>query len=144
MTLHKYQKDSLLEILHTANDIYGYLDKGLLLYISESLDLPPSHVFGVATFYSYFKFRKPGAHTVTFCIGTACFVKGIEDIIAAVKKEFNFEMGETSADGSLSLYTTRCIGACAMAPNVTIDDEVVGKATSDIVIKKIRSLIGDT
>lgn len=138
---HQYRKDSLLEILHNAQELYGYLDKDLLLYISKSLNLPPSHVYGVATFYNFFKLKKPGTHTVTFCLGTACFVKGIEQILSAVEREFNVERGETSADGRLSLFVTRCIGACAMAPNIIVDDEVVGNVAKEASIERIKSLL---
>jgi len=139
----QYHKDSLLEILHNAQELYGYLDKDLLLYISKSLNLPQSHVYGVATFYNFFKLKKPGAHTVTFCLGTACFVKGAEQIMSTVEREFNIRRGETSPDGRLSLFVTRCIGACAMAPNVIVDVEVMGKATKEAATEKIKSLLGD-
>ncbi|MCS7120727.1 MAG: NAD(P)H-dependent oxidoreductase subunit E [Nitrososphaerota archaeon] len=135
---HNYRKDSLLEILHTAQEIYGYLDREILLHIANALKIPPSHVLGVATFYNFFKLKKPGAHVVTFCYGTACFVRGVEEIVAAVEREFNVKRGETSPDGRLSVFITRCIGACAMAPNVIIDDEHIGKATKDLTINKIR------
>ncbi|MDH5437954.1 MAG: NAD(P)H-dependent oxidoreductase subunit E [Candidatus Bathyarchaeota archaeon] len=143
ITQHQYQKESLLEILHKAQELYGYLDKDLFLYISNALDLPSSHVYGVATFYNLFKLKKPGTHTITFCLGTACFVKGVEQIISAVERAFNVERGETSADGRLSLFITRCIGACAMAPNVIVDDEVVGGASKEAVMNKINFLLGD-
>ncbi len=139
---HNYQESALLEILHRAQEIYGYLDKDLLMDISGSLNLQPSHVYGVATFYSFFKFKQPGQHIVTGCLGTACYVKDVEQIFEAVEKEFNVKRGGSTSDGKLSLLVTRCIGACAMAPNVVIDDEVVGKATSQIVIAKIKGVLG--
>lgn len=135
---HNYQQSALLEILHKAQDIYGYLDKDLLLDISDSLNLPPSHVYGVATFYSFFKLRKPGQHIVTGCLGTACYVKGVDQIMTAVEQEFNLKRGGSTADGKLSLLMTRCIGVCAMAPNIVVDDEVIGKATKETVIQKIK------
>lgn len=135
---HNYQQSALLEILHKAQDIYGYLDKDLLLDISEALNLPPSHVYGVATFYSFFKLRKPGEHIVTGCMGTACYVKGVDQIMSAVEQKFNLKRGGSTADGKLSLLATRCIGVCAMAPNIVIDGEVVGKATKEAVIQKIK------
>ena len=139
---HNYQESSLLEILHRAQEIYGFLDHDLLMDISGSLNLPPSHVFGVVTFYSFFKLRKPGEHVVTGCLGTACYVKGVEEIMEAIEKEFNLKRGGSTADGKLSLLITRCIGACAMAPNIVVDDEVIGKATTEIVIEKIRNVLG--
>ena len=139
---HNYQESALLEILHRAQEIYGYLDKDLLMDISGSLNIPPSHVYGVTTFYSFFKLKKPGQHIVTGCLGTACYVKGVEQILEAVEKEFSVKRGGSTADEKLSLLITRCIGACAMAPNIVVDDEVIGKATKEIVIEKIKSVLG--
>lgn len=138
---HNYQESALLEILHRAQEIYGYLDKDLLIDISASLKLPPSHMFGVVTFYSFFKLRKPGEHVVTGCLGTACYVKGVEQIMEAIEQEFHLKRGGSTADGKLSLLLTRCIGACAMAPNIVVNDEVIGKATKEVVIQKIRSAL---
>jgi len=139
---HNYKESALLEILHRAQEIYGYLDKDLLMDIAGSLNIPPSHVYGVATFYSFFKLRKPGEHIVTSCLGTACYVKEVEQIMDAIEKEFNVKRGGSTPDGKLSLIVTRCIGACAMAPNVVVDDEVIGKATKEIVIEKIKNVLG--
>jgi bidirectional [NiFe] hydrogenase diaphorase subunit len=139
---HNFQESALLEILHRAQEIYGYLDKDLLMDIAGSLNIPPSHVYGVATFYSYFKLRKPGEHIITGCLGTACYVKGVEQIMQAIEKEFNLKRGGSTTDGKLSLLLTRCIGACAMAPNIVVDDEVIGKATKEVVIAKIKSVLG--
>jgi bidirectional [NiFe] hydrogenase diaphorase subunit len=142
MKEHDYQEGALLEILHKAQELYGYLSKDLLMELSGSLNLPPSHVFGVATFYSYFKFKPLGEHLVTSCLGTACYVKGVEEIILAIEREFNLKRGESTADGKLSLFVTRCIGACAMAPNIIVDGEVIGKSTKEGVLEYIRLLIG--
>jgi len=139
---HNYQESALLEILHSAQEIYGYLDKDLLMDISGSLNIPPSHVYGVTTFYSFFKLKKPGQHIVTGCLGTACYVREVEQILEAVEYEFNLKRGGSTSDGKLSLLITRCIGACAMAPNIVVDDEVIGKATKEIVIEKIKNVLG--
>jgi bidirectional [NiFe] hydrogenase diaphorase subunit len=139
---NNYQESALLEILHQAQEIYGYLDKDLLMDISGSLNLPPSHVFGVVTFYSFFKLKKSGEHVVTGCLGTACYVKGVEQIIEAIEQEFDLKRGGSTADGKLSLLLTRCIGACAMAPNIVVDDQVIGKATTEVVIQKIKDALG--
>ncbi len=142
MKARMYQKSALLEILHLAHELYGYFDKELLNYISERLNLPPSHVYGVASFYHLFKLKKPGEHVVSACMGTACYVSGVEEIISAIEREFNIKRGGSTPDGKLSLFITRCIGACAMAPNVTVDNEVIGKATKEIVLKRIKDIIG--
>ena len=139
---HKHHESALLEILNKAQEIYGYLDKDLLMDVAGSLNIPPSHVFGVATFYSLFKMRKPGEHVVTGCLGTACYVKEVEDIMQAVEREYQVKRGGSTADGKLSLFMTRCIGACAMAPNIVVDDEVIGKATKEIVLERIKQVLG--
>lgn len=140
---HNYAGSDLLEILHKSQNLYGYLSTPLLGYLAQKLDLPPSRVFGVATFYSFFKLKAPGEHVVTVCLGTACYVKRSEEILSAVEHEFNLKRGGSTSDGKLSLFVTRCIGACAMAPTLIIDDEVIGKATTEIVIKKIYDVLGD-
>jgi len=142
MKEHDYQAGTLLEILHKAQNLYGYLSKDLLMELSGSLNLPPSHVFGVATFYSFFKFKPVGEHLVTACLGTACYVRGVEEIILGIERQYNLTRGESTADGKLSLFVTRCIGACAMAPNMIIDGEVIGKATKEGTLEKIRLLLG--
>ena len=142
MKEHNYEESALLEILHRAQDIYGFLDKELLMDISQSLNLPPSHVFGVATFYSFFKLKSPGQHIVTACLGTACYVKGGDEIMQAIEEEYHIKRGESTPDGKLSLLVTRCIGACAMAPTIVVDDEMIAKATKEAVLQKIKEVLG--
>jgi NADH:ubiquinone oxidoreductase subunit E len=98
-------------------------------------------VYGVAAFYNLFRLKKPGDHVVTACLGTACYVKGVEELVSAIEREFNLERGGSTVDGKLSLFITRCIGACAMAPNIVVDEEVIGKATKEDVLQKIRLLL---
>jgi bidirectional [NiFe] hydrogenase diaphorase subunit len=142
MEEHQYQRSALLEILHRAQELYGYLDKRLLALVAESLNLPSSRVYGVATFYNFFRLKKPGEHVVTACMGTACYVRGVEEILSAIKREFNIKQGESTADERLSLFVTRCIGACAMGPNIVVDGEIIGKATKEAVLEKIKLLLG--
>jgi len=142
MKQHQYRRDSLLEVLHTAQELYGYLDEDLLMHISASMHLPASHVYGVATFYHLFKLTKPGTHIVSACMGTACYVKGGEEILSAIESEFEVKRGETRSDGTLSVFVTRCIGACAMAPNFVIDGDAIGKATKEAVLNRVRVVLG--
>jgi bidirectional [NiFe] hydrogenase diaphorase subunit len=142
MKEHNYEESALLEILHRAQDIYGYLDKELLMDISQSLNLPPSHVFGVAPFYSFFKLKRTGQHVVTGCLGTACYVKGVDEIMRAIEDEYNIKRGESTPDGKLSLLVTRCIGACAMAPTIVVDNEMIAKATKEVVLQRIKEVLG--
>ena len=139
MRQHQFRSDSLLEVLNNAQELYGYLDHSILTYIADSLNLPLSHVYGVATFYHLFRIGKVGQHIINVCMGTACYVKGAEELISAVEQEFAVRRGETSVDGSISLFVTRCIGVCAVAPNVVVDGELLSRVSKDALIKQIKS-----
>lgn len=139
---HGHRRSSLIEVLQQAQEIFAYLDRETLAHIADSLNLPPSHVYGVATFYNFFRLKKPGQHIVTPCLGTACHVKKIEEIVEAIEEEYDVELGESTADGRLSLFGARCIGACAMAPNVIVDGKVIGKATKEKVLGRMAELLG--
>jgi bidirectional [NiFe] hydrogenase diaphorase subunit len=136
-----YRKDALIEILHTAQDVFGYLSDDILIYLAQGLKLPPSRVYGVATFYHLFTFEPLGEHSCTVCTGTACYVKRAQDIIEALKSAFGIEPGETTPDKKLSLTSARCLGSCGLAPVVVIDGEVVGKETPEGTITRLRRLL---
>src|ERR1700756_3197186 len=112
MKKYQFRQDALIEVLHKAQELFGYLEDDLLLFISVKLKLPPSRVYGVATFYHFFQLKPQGQHTCVVCMGTACYVKGAEKIIEAISKKYQVRAGETTADNKLSLLTARCIGAC--------------------------------
>jgi bidirectional [NiFe] hydrogenase diaphorase subunit len=137
----RFAQDQLIETLHIAQDVFGYLDDGILTYVSRALRLPPSRVFGVATFYELFTFDPPGDHTCTVCTGTACFVKGAEAIVNAVSDEYGVATGATTDDGSITLKTARCLGSCGLAPIVLLDGEVVGKEDPDAVLTRLAELV---
>jgi bidirectional [NiFe] hydrogenase diaphorase subunit len=126
MRRQQYQQSALIEVLHAAQQLFGYLELDLLHYIARRLKLPLSKVYGVATFYHLFRLRPPGRHTCVICTGTACYVKGADRLLQAVGEQYRVEAGETTADGNLSLVTARCLGACGIAPAVVIDDVVHG------------------
>jgi len=135
--LSKYEKDksNLIQILNEVQESYGYIPKHTQLAISEYLSLPMADVYGVITFYSRFTLKPKGKYNVAVCLGTACFVKGSEQILERVKEKLGIDVGETTSDGKFSIEATRCIGACGLAPVFTINDEVYGKATKEIVDK---------
>ncbi|WP_066379034.1 MULTISPECIES: bidirectional hydrogenase complex protein HoxE [unclassified Anabaena] len=135
---HQYQQDALIEILHKAQEIFGYLETDLLLYIAHSLKLPPSRVYGVATFYHLFSLAPQGKHTCVVCTGTACYVKGAQAILTNLEKSTCIHPGETTADGELSLLTARCLGACGIAPAVVFDGAVLGNQTPETVEQHIQ------
>lgn len=132
---HQHRGDALLEILHTAQELFGFLSLDLLIYVARALKLPPSRVYGVATFYHFFSLAPRGEHACVVCLGTACFVKGAGELLAAVEKQLGVKAGETTADGQVSLLTARCLGTCGIAPVVVFDKEVVGKVTGDAVLR---------
>lgn len=118
---HQYQQDALIEVLHKAQELFGYLENDLLLYIAHSLKLPPIRVYGVATFYHLFSLAPQGVHV---CTGTACYVKDAAKILAIVEEYAKISAGETTPDKELSLLTARCLGACDIAPAVVFDGTV--------------------
>jgi bidirectional [NiFe] hydrogenase diaphorase subunit len=135
---HQFRGDALLEVLHTAQELFGFLSLDVLIYVARALKLPPSRVFGVATFYHFFSLAPRGKHSCVVCLGTACFVKGAAALLTAMEKEFAVKAGATSADGQVSLLTARCLGACGIAPAVVFDTEVAGKVTLDGVCDRTK------
>ncbi len=120
-------QDQLIEVLHVAQDVFGYLSEDVLLYVARALRLPPSQVYGVATFYHLFELTSPGDHSCTVCTGTACFVKGADEIVRRVGQHYDVAAGGTSEDRRMTLRTARCLGSCGLAPVVVLDGEVLGK-----------------
>jgi len=138
MKRHQYQADALIEVLHTAQELFGYLDTDLLLHIAKSLRVPPSRVFGVATFYHFFSLKPQGEHTCVICMGTACYVKGAGELVSTVEKLCGVKAGETTPDGKVSIITARCLGACGIAPAVVLDGEVVGHETPEGLRERVK------
>jgi NADH:ubiquinone oxidoreductase 24 kD subunit len=117
----------LINVLHEAQDIFGYLPEEVQLFVSRKLDLTAAKVFGVTTFYSFFSMEPHGKHIISVCMGTACFVKGAEKILNEFKTRLNIKEGNTSEDGLFTIDTLRCVGACGLAPVVTVDGKVYGR-----------------
>ncbi|MHB1456105.1 MAG: NADH-quinone oxidoreductase subunit NuoE family protein [Armatimonadota bacterium] len=124
---------SLIAVLHKAQDTFGFLSPEVMSVVAHELDVPESYVWGVATFYSYFTLKPRGKYPVAVCMGTACYVKGATAILNTIKGQLNIKVGETSDDGLFSLVETRCIGACGLAPIMTVGEEVFGRLTADQV-----------
>jgi len=128
----------LINVLREAQELFGYLSKDVQLYIARKMNIPAAKVFGVATFYSYFTLEPRGKHIVNICLGTACFVKGADAILAEFKKELDIKEGNTSQDGMFTIESIRCVGACGLAPVVTIDEKVYGKVKVEDVKRIIE------
>ena len=130
---HKDQKGAVIPVLHEAQGIYGYLPIEVQEMIAEGLNVPLAEIYGIVTFYAQFSLNPKGKYQIGVCLGTACYVKGSGDILEKVKELLNIEVGECSADGKFSLDATRCIGACGLAPVLTINEDVYGRLTVDDV-----------
>ena len=130
---HKESKGALIPVLHEAQEIYGYLPIEVQTMIAEGLNVPLSKVYGVVTFYAQFSLYPKGKYNIAVCLGTACYVKGSQQILDKISEVLGIGAGECSADGKFSLEACRCIGACGLAPVFTINGEVYGKITADDV-----------
>ena len=124
---HKTQAGALMPVLQKAQDIYGYLPVEVQKHIAAELDIPYSEVFGVVTFYSQFQLNPKGAHPVSVCLGTACYVKGSGIIMEKLEEMLGIKSGAITSDLRFSLDATRCIGACGLAPVMTIGEDVYGR-----------------
>ena len=129
----KDEKGALMPILQKAQDIYGYLPIEVQKIISDNLGVPLEKVYGVVTFYSQFSLSPKGKYRISVCLGTACYVKGSGDIYNKLIEVLGIEGGECTPDGKFSLEACRCIGACGLAPVLTINDDVYGRLTVDDV-----------
>ena len=138
MKRHQFRPDALIEVLHKAQDLFGYLEHDVLYYVARGLKLPPGRVYGVATFYHLFSLKPQGEHACVVCMGTACFVKGADRILKAVEEFAGVEAGETTKDQRLSLLTARCIGACGIAPALVFDGTTAGHQTPDDVLRRVK------
>jgi len=135
-----YRPDAVIEALHATQDSFGFLDRDALGYVSRSLRVPPSQVYGVATFYSYFTLEPPGDHTCVVCTGTACYINGASQVLDAVHTGLGIRPKETTEDNRVSLLTARCLGACSLAPAVIVDGEVHGRITGEQLVERLVAL----
>ena len=132
-----YLDSHLIAVLHKAQGLFGYISIETMDLIAQEMRIPTAHIWGVATFYHYFKLTPPGRHQISLCLGTACYVKGASEVLETFKKELGVEMGQTTADGMFTLQEARCLGACGLAPVCMIDDKIHG----DLTAKKITDII---
>lgn len=142
MKRFQHRPDALIEVLHRAQELFGYLDNDVLLFVAYRLKLPPSRVYGVATFYHFFTLKPPGEHMCVVCMGTACFVKGGDRVLAAVERRAGIAAGDTTPDRRLSLVVARCLGACGLAPAVVYDGEISPRQTPDAAVGRIEPWLG--
>ncbi|MDN5294283.1 MAG: NADH-quinone oxidoreductase subunit [Eubacteriales bacterium] len=137
---YRAKRGGLIPLLQEVQERIGYLPRWALEEVAQGLDLSLAKVVGVATFYSFFRLKPKGRNIIRICTGTACHVRGAEKVMAAVKEELEIGPGETTADGEFSVETVACIGACGLAPLMTINDEVYGRLTREEVVRILREL----
>lgn len=134
--------DALIQVLHSVQELFGYLPKPVLKIVSKELRLPASRVYGVATFYHFFSITPKGEHNCVVCMGTACYVNGSGQVLDKIEKEFGIKPGETTPDGKLGVQVARCIVSCGLAPVVVNDGENLGRVKAGDIARLIREKIG--
>ncbi len=132
---YKNQKGSLIPVLHEVQDIFGYLPKNVQKIVAEKLNIPVAEVYGVVTFYSLFHTEPSGKYIIELCMGTACYVKGAVDVQDEIEHILNIKINETTEDGLFTLKFSRCVGACSLAPFVTVGEDVYGRVKQEDVQK---------
>lgn len=137
----KGQPGALIPVMHEAQTLFGHLPYTVQKKIAEGLEVPLADVYGVATFYSKFTLQMKGEYQINVCMGTACYVKGAQAIVDQISETLHLKVGETTADGTFSLDATRCIGACGLAPVMTINEKVFGELDADKVEKILREYL---
>ncbi len=131
---------ALIEALHAAQEAFGFLDESALHYVGDTLGVPHSRVYGVATFYSFFTLKPQGEHTCVVCTGTACYINGAKDILTGLERQLGLKPKQTTADGKVSLLTARCLGACSLAPAVVVDGEARGKVNAGDLVAQLEAM----
>jgi bidirectional [NiFe] hydrogenase diaphorase subunit len=139
----QYSQDALIEVLHAAQETFGFLSEDTMTYIAHELKLPLSWVYGVASFYHHFNLKPQGEHICNICMGTACFVKRAGDIVETLEREFDVKAGETTADGKLSVNIVRCLGNCGLAPMVILDGKVHARQTPETMLRNCKEAVED-
>jgi len=137
----QFSQDALIEVLHAAQETFGFLSEDTMTYIAHELKLPLSWVYGVASFYHHFNLKPQGEHICNICMGTACFVKRAGDIVETLQREFDVKAGETTSDGKLSVNIVRCLGNCGLAPMVILDGKVHARQTPETMLRNCKEAV---
>jgi NADH:ubiquinone oxidoreductase subunit E len=131
---HRAVSGAIIAVLRKCQNVVGYLPKELIDYIAQGLNLPSSDVYGVASFYALFSMEPKGRHSIRICLGTACYVKGIKEVVSRIENQYNLKEGGTTDDRRFSLEGVRCLGACGLAPVMVVNQDTHGAVTSDKII----------
>jgi len=133
IAIHKPESGSLMPVLQAAQNIYGYMPEEVQKMVAEGMGVSLSEIYGVVTFYSQFYLTPKGENPINICLGTACYVKGAGKILEKFEKELGIKDGECTEDGKFSIDATRCVGACGLAPVISVGDDVYGKVTEEMI-----------
>jgi len=136
------QADTLIEVLHSVQNSFGFLDRESMQYVANALRVPFSLVYSVATFYHYFTLKPAGEHTCVVCLGTACYIGGSQTILERIEEHAGIKPGETTEDGRFSLLIARCFGSCGLAPAASFDGQVTGRLNPESVVERIQEWTG--
>ncbi len=134
----QHQNDSLIPLLQSAQDSYGYIPEKAIYYISELVGIPAADIYGVITFYTQFRLKPLGNNLIRICEGTACHVNGAKTVLSVIQDELDITIDETTEDGNFSLLTVACLGCCSLAPVMMINNETFGNLTSDKIKNALR------
>ncbi len=132
------EQGALMSVLHKTQEMFGYIPYEAQVVISEVLDIPISEIYGVITFYAHFSLTPVGEHKICLCMGTACYVKGSGKVLETIERDLGIKAGETTEDGKFTIEATRCIGACGLAPVMSVNQDVHGRLTNEEVLKIIE------
>lgn len=143
MRRYGYTPQALIETLHAVQEAFGYLDDDALTYVAHRLQVPLSKAYGVATFYHFFSLKPPAKHNCVVCLGTACYIKGSHEMVAALGEAYAVNAGDITADGEFALLSAHCVGACGLSPVAVVDGEIVGKLTPETVVEIVQEKIRD-
>lgn len=132
---YKGKSGAVIPIMQKAQDIFGYLPYEVQDYIAKGLKVPLQNIYGIATFYGQFTLEPLGKHSIGLCMGTACYVRGAQQVLDEIQGQLGIAMGETTEDKKFTLVATRCLGCCGLAPVMMIDDDVYGRLKPDMITK---------
>lgn len=136
---YRGQQGILIQVLHRAQQIFGYLPREVQLYVAKALNIPFSEVSGVVSFYHYFHTQPAGKYTIDVCTGTACYVKGAQEVVDRIERLLKIKSGETTKDGKFTLRTARCMGACGLAPVMVVGKDIHGRVTPEKVTEILKN-----
>jgi len=134
------KQGALISVLHKSQELFGYLPQEVQLHVARKLDLPAAKVNGVVTFYSYFSEVPKGEHVISVCLGTACFVRGAEELLHELQDKLKIKAGQTTTDGKFTIDALRCVGACGLAPVIIVDGKVYGRVKKEQIADILKSI----